>query len=266
MFDGGSMVVAPDGAVARRAAMFEEALLVVDIEGEVASSPEAPAGRTREAGGPAEVYGALELGLRDYVTKNGFREVVLGLSGGIDSALVAVLAADALGRRGGSRGRDALAVLLAGEPRGRAGGRSPARDPARRHPDRRGLRRLPGRARPAVRAARTPMSRARTSRRGSAGTCSWRLSNAFGSIVLATGNKSEYAVGYSTLYGDMAGGFAPIKDVPKTLVYELALVAEPARRRAADPRSRAEQATVGGAPRRTRRTPTRCRPTRSSIP
>jgi NAD+ synthase (glutamine-hydrolysing) len=222
VFDGGSMVVAPDGSVAARAARFEEALLLVDIEGELASSPEVAGepDRAIEAGGAAEVYGALELGLRDYVTKNGFHEVVIGLSGGVDSSLVAVLAADALGPA-------AVRALAMPSRFSSPESLEDAREVARRlairldvvpiddafDAYRHGLDPLFAGADAEV-ARENLQARVR-------GNLLMGLSNAFGSIVLATGNKSEYAVGYSTLYGDMAGGFAPIKDVPKTLVYDL---------------------------------------------
>ena len=171
----------------------------------------------------AEVYGALVLGTRDYLRKNGFTDAVIGLSGGIDSSLVAVVAVDALGADTRPRAVDA-------EPLLQRGSRAPTPPP---WPARLGidLRTVPIEAAHAV--------AARPARRGavggelvgpgrreppvaaSAACCSWPLSNAEGWIVLTTGNKSELATGYSTLYGDSAGGFAVIKDVPKTLVYRL---------------------------------------------
>jgi NAD+ synthase (glutamine-hydrolysing) len=218
VFDGGSMIVAPDGTVRQRATTFSEDLLIVDLHGDTSFADARPDWPSVDAD---EVWQALVLGLGDYVRKNGFTQVVLGLSGGIDSALTAVLAADALGaanvrglampspysspesvedavdcaQRLGMRidtiaitsvldaYRYALAELFAGSPE----------DVTEEN--------LQARIR---------------------GNLLMAVSNKFGPIVLATGNKSEYAVGYSTLYGDMAGGFAPIKDVPKTLVYELA--------------------------------------------
>jgi NAD+ synthase (glutamine-hydrolysing) len=160
------------------------------------------------------------LGLRDYVGKNGFREVVLGLSGGIDSALVATLAVDALGP-------DAVRVLAMPSPYSSPESVEDAVDCAQRlgvridtvpitdafHTYRRTLAELFAGTEEGV-AEENLQARIR-------GNILMALSNKFGSLVLATGNKSEYAVGYATLYGDMAGGFAPIKDVPKTLVYEL---------------------------------------------
>jgi NAD+ synthase (glutamine-hydrolysing) len=170
--------------------------------------------------GPADVYGALVLGLRDYVRKNGFRQVVLGLSGGIDSALVATLAADALGP-------DAVRALAMPSPYSSAGSIDDAVDVARRlgirldelridDPFKAYLTTLEG-----VFAGTDEGLAEENLQARIRGNLLMALSNRFGSIVLATGNKSEMAVGYSTLYGDLAGGFAPIKDVPKTLVYDL---------------------------------------------
>jgi NAD+ synthase (glutamine-hydrolysing) len=217
VFDGGSVVVRPDGSLAHHAAMFEEDLLVVDIDGEISSAQErAPWPEDLE-----QVYLGLVLGLRDYVRKNGFEQVVLGLSGGIDSALVTVLARDALGP-------EAVRTLAMPSPYS-----SPeSLDDAKQVASGLGVRldvleigdvfsgyldvlRETFRGTKEGVAEENLQARIR-------GNLLMALSNKFGSLVLATGNKSEYAVGYATLYGDMAGGFAPIKDVPKTLVYELA--------------------------------------------
>jgi NAD+ synthase (glutamine-hydrolysing) len=216
VFDGASMVVAPDGRLAHRLPAFEEDLLVVEIDG---SSSNADA-REPWPDGPADVYGALLIGLRDYVTKNGFREVVLGLSGGVDSAFVATLAADALGS-------DAVRALAMPSPYSSAESIEDAADVAHRL----GIRFDEIRIDDAFKAYLSALEDAfRRTEEGIAeenlqarirGNLLMALSNKFGSIVLATGNKSELAVGYSTLYGDLAGGFAPIKDVPKTLLYEL---------------------------------------------
>jgi NAD+ synthase (glutamine-hydrolysing) len=233
VFDGGSMVVSPDGDLAWHAAMFDEDLLVVDID-----TPEAPAGYPGPAipgtakpappdatrppwpEGAEEVYRALRLGLGDYVRKNGFRDVALGLSGGIDSALVAALAADALGP-------EAVQTVAMPSPYSSAESTEDAREVARRLGVRFEELRIDDVFKANLSALEDPFrgteenvaeenlqSRIR-------GNLLMALSNKFGSLVLATGNKSEYSVGYATLYGDMAGGFAPIKDVPKTLVYEL---------------------------------------------
>jgi NAD+ synthase (glutamine-hydrolysing) len=214
VFDGGSIVMAPDGTVTHRAAMFEEELLIVDVPGEVVATP-AP-----QTGGPEEVYTALVTGLRDYVSKNGFDQVVIGLSGGIDSALTATLAVDAIGP-------DSVWVLALPSEFSSPDSLEDARDCARRlgvRIDTIAIGDLLDRYKEALAkqiedetigvAQENLQARIR-------GNLLMALSNQFGGLVLATGNKSEYAVGYSTLYGDMAGGFAPIKDVPKTLVYEL---------------------------------------------
>jgi NAD+ synthase (glutamine-hydrolysing) len=233
VFDGGSMVVSPAGELAWHAAMFEEDLLVVDLD-----VPEAPAGypgpvvpgtakppapdapRATWPVGPAQVYQALALGLGDYVRKNGFREVALGLSGGIDSALVATLAADALGRQ-------AVRTVALPSPYSSAESTEDAREVARRL----GVRFDEIRIDDVFKANLSALEDVFRDTRDNVaeenlqarirGTLLMALSNKFGSMVLATGNKSEYSVGYATLYGDMAGGYAPIKDVPKTLVYEV---------------------------------------------
>jgi NAD+ synthase (glutamine-hydrolysing) len=216
VFDGASMVVSPDGELAHHLSAFDEDLLVVEIDG---GSSHAHA---REAwpDGAADVYGALVLGLRDYVLKNGFREVVLGLSGGIDSALVATLAADALGA-------GAVRALAMPSPYSSSGSIDDAAQVAKRL----GVRLDELRIDDAFAAYRTTLAPVFAGTEDGLaeenlqarirGNLLMALSNRFGSIVLATGNKSEMAVGYSTLYGDLAGGFAPIKDVPKTLVYDL---------------------------------------------
>jgi NAD+ synthase (glutamine-hydrolysing) len=216
VFDGGSMVVSPDGEVAAHAAMFEEDLLVVELEGETVSAEP----RDPWPAGSAEVYGALVLGLGDYVRKNGFREVVIGLSGGIDSALVATLAADALGP-------EAVRALAMPSPYSSRGSIDDATECARRLGVRLDEVRIDGifaAYREALAGLFAGTQEDVTEENIQArirGNLLMALSNKFGSIVLATGNKSEYAVGYATLYGDMSGGFAPIKDVPKTTVYEL---------------------------------------------
>jgi NAD+ synthase (glutamine-hydrolysing) len=217
VFDGGSVVVRPDGSLAHHAAMFEEDLLVVDIDGEISSAH----GRPPWPEDPEQVYLGLVLGLRDYVRKNRFEEVVLGLSGGIDSTFVAVLATDALGA-------GAVRALAMPSPFSSPESLDDARqvaaglgirldvleigDALAAHLD--ALRGTFGGGKTGV-AEENLQARIR-------GNLLMAISNRFDSMVLATGNKSEYAVGYATLYGDMAGGFAPIKDVPKTLVYELA--------------------------------------------
>jgi NAD+ synthase (glutamine-hydrolysing) len=237
VFDGGSMVVSPEGEAVWRATMFEEDLLVVDIPVEDSPpraeldevdvpmlSPELPAIdplRPPWPDGAGEVYRAVQLGLGDYIRKNGFSEAVIGLSGGIDSALVATLAADALGP-------SSVRALTMPSPFSSQGSIDDAEDVARRlgirldsirideiyDAYRKALAQVFGGTEEGL-AEENLQARIR-------GNLLMALSNRFGSIVLATGNKSELAVGYSTLYGDLAGGFAPIKDLPKMLVYELA--------------------------------------------
>ena len=218
VFDGGSMVVAPDGTVRQRAAMFAEDLLIVDLHGDTSfAEPSAP-WPAEEA---EEVWQALVLGLGDYVRKNGFDDVVLGLSGGIDSALTAALAADALGP-------DAVHGLAMPSPFSSAESVEDAVDCAERigmRIDAVEITRMLDAYRHSLAelfAGRADDVTEENLQARTRGNLLMALSNKLGPIVLATGNKSEYAVGYSTLYGDMAGGFAPIKDVPKTMVYDLA--------------------------------------------
>ena len=246
VFDGASSVFDPSGRLVARAGEFEEDLLVVDLP--LQHEPPLPRGDFEDSSastvihvsgpfdgnrpplkqpaatprleGPAEIYGALVLGTRDYVRKNGFSKALVGLSGGIDSALTACVGADALGPENvkvvampsrfsseGSlldaaaltdnlglemltipieEGHQAMLNMLSGSFQGTESGVAEENLQAR-------LR----------------------------GNTLMALSNKFGWLVLITGNKSEMAMGYATLYGDMAGGFAVLKDVPKTLVYEL---------------------------------------------
>ncbi len=222
VFDGGSMVVSPNGEVAHRAAMFEEDLLVVDLrqleDGRWRAAAQGDPRRWPE--GAEEVYRALALGMGDYVRKNGFGEVLVGLSGGIDSALTAAIASDALGP-------EAVQALTMPSPYSAAESVEDALEVARRLGIRIDEIRIDEIFKSYLAALEDPF---RDTTEGVAeenvqarirGNLLMAMSNKFGAMVLATGNKSEYAVGYSTLYGDMAGGFAPIKDVPKTLVYEL---------------------------------------------
>ncbi len=216
VFDGGSLVMGPDGEVACRAPMFEEDLLIVDVDDESARTE-------RDAvwpEPPESVYRALVVGLRDYVRKNGFDDVVLGLSGGIDSAFVAVLAVDALGA-------DSVRALAMPSPYSSPESVEDASEVSSRLGMRLDVTPIDdvfGTYRSALRPLFEGRPEDVTEENLQArirGNMLMAISNKFGSLVLATGNKSEYAVGYATLYGDMAGGFAPIKDVPKTLVYEL---------------------------------------------
>jgi NAD+ synthase (glutamine-hydrolysing) len=218
VFDGGSMMVAPDGTVRHRASVFDEDLLIVDIHGDTSFADPRPVWPTDDA---EELWRALVLGVGDYVRKNGFSEVILGLSGGIDSALTAALATDALGA-------DAVHALAMPSPFSSPESVEDAVDCA----ERLGIRIDTVEITKVFDAYRYSLAELFIGREEDVteenlqarirGNLLMAMSNKYGSIVLATGNKSEYAVGYSTLYGDMAGGFAPIKDVPKTLVYELA--------------------------------------------
>jgi NAD+ synthase (glutamine-hydrolysing) len=255
VFDGHSLVVNQDGAVIARAPAFEEALLVVDVDAasavghrlrdarrralarERVALPDPPVieigigqmgdGKPAE-GSLAPVLGeleemrlALELGLRDYVTKNGFREVVLGISGGIDSAVTAALCAEALGPD---------RVICASMPSSFTS-EGTLRD-ARRVAESLGAGYLEIPIDPIVRAFGDALAESfaglepglaeENIQARVRGTLLMALSNKFGWLLVATGNKSEYSVGYATLYGDMAGGFALLKDVYKTDVFALA--------------------------------------------
>ncbi len=261
VFDGHSCVLDHTGATIARAAQFREELLVCDVDLEAAAAarlrdpghrgpsrspitaeapprvallPGLPASvepGTREAlaGGPraaplepveAEVYAALELGLRDYVEKNGFAHVVLGLSGGIDSALVACLAVDALGAA-------RVSTVIMPSRYSSSGTQQDARDlatalAARAHelPIEAVVETYSQTLEPEFEGLEHDITEENLQARVR-GNLLMALSNKFGWLVLATGNKSEMSVGYTTLYGDLAGGFAVIKDVAKTLVYRL---------------------------------------------
>ena len=215
VFDGGSMVVSPRGEVIARAAMFTEELLLCEIGGPSGGGLVAPIPRIED-----EIFQALVLGTRDYVEKNRFPGAIIGLSGGIDSSLVAAVAAEALGP---SR---VLGVTLSSPFTSRE-----SVEDAHALASNLGIRCIDlsiadafaalGRtlAEPfGDRAADTTEENLQARIRG---TILMALSNKFGEIVLTTGNKSEMSVGYATLYGDMAGGFAVIKDVFKTMVYRV---------------------------------------------
>ncbi|HEY6278961.1 MAG TPA: NAD+ synthase [Streptosporangiaceae bacterium] len=261
VFDGDSIIVDAAGRLLARGPQFEEALVVADLDlpaagplpaDEAANAQDGtwmaihrvavPAGSAPAPGGPggpgpavagpapadpgrgpvwprlsplAEVYAALVTGVRDYVRKNRFASVILGLSGGIDSALTATIAADAIGP-------DLVHAVLMPSPYSSPHSVADAEDLVKRQG-------LYGRTVPI--AAMVDAFQAELALAGLAaenlqarvrGVILMSLSNQAGHLVLTTGNKSEIATGYSTLYGDSAGGFAPIKDVPKTLVWELA--------------------------------------------
>ncbi|MFN8076200.1 MAG: NAD+ synthase [Kineosporiaceae bacterium] len=241
VFDGDSMVVGPDGGVLARAPQFVEHLLTVDLDlaPDATHDDEAPVpgvrhvrlGEDADVAVPAfapragsvaqpltteaEVYHALVLGLRDYVRKNGFRSVVLGLSGGIDSALVAAIAVDALGPEH---------VVGVSMPSGYSSQHS--RDDAADLAQRLGLDYRVVPIAPMVQSFLDALGLSGVAEENLQarvrGVVLMGLSNQEGHLTLTTGNKSELAVGYSTIYGDSVGGFNPIKDVPKTLVWELA--------------------------------------------
>ena len=251
VFDGHSLVIAPDGTVLARGKQFEEELLIVDVEPARAEDdrrpapaaaprparvavvplsrgafpdrpPLAPRPTARLLCPEAEVYRALTLGTADYIRKNGFPGAVLGLSGGIDSALALTVAVDAIGPQG------VTAVSLPSRYTAAMN-----REDAAILADRLGVRliELPiedlaaayGAALAAPFAATAPDVTEENLQARIRGNIVMALSNKFGWLVLTTGNKSEMSVGYATLYGDMAGGFAVLKDVLKTWVYRLAV-------------------------------------------
>ena len=273
VFDGHSVVVSAAGQLLARAAQFDEELLVCDLDlapssappsrepddpgldtlrarasAPVLARPQAPPSRgevSQRLAEPleadAEVYEALTLGLRDYVRKNGFERVLVAVSGGIDSALVTLIAADALGAERVScvvmpsphsspdTQADARAIVrnvgadlieIPIEPAMRAyedllaAGASSSDGADGSGPASESAREIETGGAGVELAAENIQARIR-------GNLMMALSNRFGWLVLTTGNKSELSVGYATLYGDMAGGFAVIKDVPKTLVYRL---------------------------------------------
>lgn len=295
VFDGGSLVVAPDGAVLAAAPRFAEDLLVVDVvvpggrsaptlsiaarvpgAGERPARPEAPAACRAQAGGPvapgllgplapllpaereaagahgepeacqvsgaqvpgaqvpgtkvepgtcgdsdeeAEVYAALVLGTRDYLAKNGFGDAVIGLSGGIDSSLVAAVAVDALGParvHGVAMPSRYSSEASLADARSLATALGMSLDVVPIEPAHHALAGMLSDVGVAAEGLTDENLQSRIR-----GVVLMAVSNARGWLVLTTGNKSELATGYSTLYGDTAGGFAVIKDVPKTLVYRL---------------------------------------------
>ena len=213
IFDGNSFFVTSRGDLVARAAQFEVGNTVIDITSSTECVAEVLANEKPDDLG--EIWGALVLGLRDYIDKNGFKSVVLGLSGGIDSAVCAVLAADAIG---GSR------VFGVSMPSKYSSGHS--KDDAADLANRIGCN-----YRTEVIEAMVDAFEDQLHLDGLAsenlqarmrGVILMALSNSEGHLTLTTGNKTELAVGYSTIYGDSVGGFAPIKDVEKTLVWRLA--------------------------------------------
>ena len=253
VFDGHSMVFGPDGRVICRAPAFEESLMLVELdinevtreravqtrsrletehcEGSIETiklppidrgpRPDLPPCLTEPPGRLEEIYKALVLGTRDYVDKNGFKRVELGMSGGIDSALTAVIAADALGKD------RVVAVVMPSQYSSEE-----TQSDAVKLAESLGIQHYYISIQQVYEAYKATLAEAFAgAKEGVAeenlqararGNILMALSNKFGWLVLTTGNKSEIAVGYSTLYGDMAGGFNVLKDVPKTLVYEVA--------------------------------------------
>ncbi|MDO8694973.1 MAG: NAD+ synthase [Sheuella sp.] len=234
VFDGASFAMAPDGQIISKLADFKEDLQFVDVDSQgglhaLLSSASAPAqSQAVQHTGPAQdatvewqVWEALKVGLTDYVNKNGFKSIILGLSGGIDSAVVMAVAVDALGA-------DRVHAVMMPSRYTADISQIDARDMAKRlgvHYEEIEIAGLAS----AYDAALSPLFVGRaldaTEENIQArvrGMLLMALSNKFGHIVLTTGNKSELSTGYCTLYGDMAGGFAVLKDVAKTLVYRLA--------------------------------------------
>ncbi|MGB9596632.1 MAG: NAD+ synthase [Candidatus Poribacteria bacterium] len=232
VFDGGSLIVSPQGELLAKAKRFEEDLLIADVQidevekinitnKEAEHKLDYLPRMEPDLNRVGEVYSALVLGTRDYVLKNGFKKVVLGLSGGIDSSLTAVIAVDALGKE------NVIGITMPSQYTS-----NETRSDAQILAENLGIKFMV-----------IPISSIFTAYLESLkepfgdgkygievenlqarirGNILMAMSNRFGWLVLTTGNKSETAVGYCTLYGDMAGGFAVIKDVPKMLVYELA--------------------------------------------
>ena len=257
VFDGNSMVLDEKGRLMTKGKQFEEDLLVADLDVEsvfrtrlhdprwrkgtlateqgqqgakkivvskasaIIPKPPLSPKQDEAQNPPGEVYDALTLGMRDYACKNGFEKVLLGLSGGIDSSLVAAIATDALG--------DSNVVGVAMPSRYTS---PSSTSDAKLLAQNLGIRLMTIPIEQAFQAYLEMLAKAFEKTKPDAteeniqarirGNILMALSNKFGWLVLTTGNKSEMATGYSTLYGDMAGGFAVIKDVPKTIVYELA--------------------------------------------
>jgi NAD+ synthase (glutamine-hydrolysing) len=217
VFDGDSLFVTSAGNLITRAAKFEESLTFIDVDSSERANEvnAAPLNSELESSDEGQVWTALVLGLRDYVRKNGFKSVVLGLSGGIDSAVCAVIAADAIGA-------DNVFGVSMPSMYSSDHSKSDAEDLAERlgcHYRTETIETMveafEGQLNLEGLASENLQARMR-------GVILMALSNAEGHLTLTTGNKTELAVGYSTIYGDSVGGFAPIKDVEKTRVWRLA--------------------------------------------
>jgi NAD+ synthase (glutamine-hydrolysing) len=268
VFDGNSVILDHTGEIVARGAAFQEDLLVADLDVEAVVRGRMAHGRKKSLSSKAaaivdrisvkiptvkskharlvpllavpqgeieEVYRALVLGVKDYVRKNGFKRVVIGLSGGVDSALTAVIAVDAVGPE------NVLGVFMPSPYTSHESGVDVDELVRRLQIE---LNTIP--ITPTFDAYRHSLAPAFTGKQADTteenlqarirGNFLMALSNKFGHLVLTTGNKSEMSVGYATLYGDMAGGFAVIKDVPKTMVYELAAYRNRAGKSAAIPK------------------------------
>jgi NAD+ synthase (glutamine-hydrolysing) len=220
VFEGHSFAVGADAQLAGRAPSFEEKLWFVQVQ-RAQEALELRASMAPARDNDADLWDALVMGLRDYVRKNGFKSVVLGLSGGIDSALVLALAVDALGA-------ERVHTVMMPSPYTAGISLEDAREMARRL----GVRHDEISIRPEFESFKQSLAPLFAGKPEDTteeniqarirGVMLMALSNKHGHLVLTTGNKSEYAVGYCTLYGDMCGGFAPIKDVVKTAVFRLA--------------------------------------------
>ncbi|WP_169078105.1 NAD+ synthase [Microcella alkalica] len=237
VFDGDSVVVDGSGTILARAPQFREHLLVVDVDAEAATDTPLPPAVARVAIASAasaapdlpalprdvaelpddreQIWTALVTGVRDYVEKNGFRSVILGLSGGIDSAVCAAIAADALGA-------DRVHGVSMPSRWSSDHSRSDADDLAERLGLQYSVEPIADLVAPVETQLALDGVAAENLQARIRAIILMGLSNMHGHLVLTTGNKTELAVGYSTIYGDSVGGFAPIKDVPKTLVWELA--------------------------------------------
>jgi NAD+ synthase (glutamine-hydrolysing) len=254
VFDGNSVVVDPAGEVVARGKAFQDDLVVADLNVDAVTRARIARGRKKHLSGKAasvvdrlmvklpatktkrarlvpslaaplgeleEVYRALVLGVRDYVRKNGFKRVVIGLSGGIDSALTSVIAVDAIGAE------NVVGLFMPSPYTSQESGEDVAELVRRLKIE---CRTIPitstfeayRQSLSALFAGKPVDTTEENLQARIRGNLLMALSNKFGHLVLTTGNKSEMSVGYATLYGDMAGGFAVIKDVPKTMVYELA--------------------------------------------
>jgi len=220
VFDGGSFAVGADGKLCARAPEFVESLLPVTVTGDGDRVTLRPGNDAEPLEGLASVYQALVLGVRDYVNKNGFNGVVLGLSGGIDSALTLAIAVDALGP-------DRVEAVMMPFRYTSDLSRNDAADQAGRLGIHYRVISIEGIFDASMKALESEFAgseRDTTEENLQArarGMLLMAISNKKGAMVLTTGNKSELAVGYATLYGDMVGGYNALKDVPKTLVFEL---------------------------------------------